>query len=458
MPGYRLRLLGLGLFATAGSGLLALTAVMNSAFAYGGTPPPLLDPGPSVTELMGATGLPIPSTDPFYVDSVEAYIQTFLPGSKPVELFTPEGLYPLTGVKTLPFDTSVSQGVTILNNAITPQLDANIPVGVLGVSQSADISSLEMSALDPAGTPSSLPAYFVLLGDEMNPNGGLLARFPGLNLASIGLPFYGSTPANDFPTVIVTHEYDGFADFCQYPIDVVCDVNAFVGMLYDHSYTAADIDPAFTLPTEGATETTYYMIPAGLPLTELLSAIPVIGTPIADLIGPDLTAIVNLGFGDPLYGYSTGPANIPTPFGLFPSVSDFEEFFKLLASGTETGIKNFLGAFSGHEGTALASLGSPPDPSSGSDPASLVTDFVNAVNTLSSDASTAYSGLLATADFANTLLTSLPAYDVELFVDHLSNPIDAIGLPIAADVGIGTLAGAFELVVLAGSLTGSPLF
>ena len=36
-----------------------------------------------------------------------------------------------------------------------------------------------MRNLDPSGTPSSLPMVFSLLGDPMNPNDGLLARFPG---------------------------------------------------------------------------------------------------------------------------------------------------------------------------------------------------------------------------------------------------------------------------------------
>ena len=45
--------------------------------------------------------------------------------------------------------------------------------GVRG-SQSAIISSLAMSGLDP-----SLPLSFILVGNEMNPNGGFLSRFPG---------------------------------------------------------------------------------------------------------------------------------------------------------------------------------------------------------------------------------------------------------------------------------------
>jgi hypothetical protein len=60
---------------------------------------------------------------------------------------------------------------------------------------------------------------------------------------------------------------------------------------------------------------------SGLPLLDPVRAIPVIGKPIADLLQPDLTTIVNLGYGSPTQGWSTGYANVPTQFGLFPHVS-----------------------------------------------------------------------------------------------------------------------------------------
>ena len=67
--------------------------------------------------------------------------------------------------------------------------------------------------------------------------------------------------------------------------------------------------------------------------------IPVIGNPLADPLQPDLTHLVNLGYGDPLQGWSTGPANVATGFGLFPPLSDIEKLPGLLLSGTEQGIQ-----------------------------------------------------------------------------------------------------------------------
>ncbi|WP_343599117.1 PE-PPE domain-containing protein [Mycobacterium sp.] len=460
---------------------MALTSVMNSAFARGDDT--------DIGLVMGGTGQPIPGTD--YVDEVSTtYIapttpfpgqpvfpDTTYPGALANGLFTPEQLYPLTGVNSLPLDTSVSEGVTILNNSIQANLTAGEGSTVFGSSQSAIISSLEMEALDPSGTPSTLPVNFVFIGSEMNPNGGILERFAGLDATSLGINFYGATPADSFTTVSYMAEYDGFADFPRYPIDLLSDLNAFLGV-EDVTYpvTPAQLATAIELPTSGATETTYYMIPTdGLPLAETLRGIPIIGNPIADLLQPDLTYLVNLGYGDPLYGYSTSPANIPTPFGLFPSLTDFEQLPGLLVSGTEQGVHNFIGDFTGsgpHPVTlSLGSLSSLLDPSSGTvsaladplaalsalagDPVSLVSDFGHAVNTLSSAVSTAYGTLLPTADLANALFTSLAAYDAGLFVDNLQagNLLDAVGLPIAADFGVGTFVGGieFDVVVAAAS-------
>ena len=61
--------------------------------------------------------------------------------------FTPEGLYPVTGVHTLLVDTSFAQEEQILDFAIQSQIaaggvDAANPVVVFGWSQSADFSGL----------------------------------------------------------------------------------------------------------------------------------------------------------------------------------------------------------------------------------------------------------------------------------------------------------------------------
>ncbi len=150
--------------ASAISGALeALTAPFRSLLGGGGATPALPGGGGSPTPLVvqpslqgttfglviGGSGEPIPP--PSTVTAALDYfnqIFTVLP-SNANALFTPEALYPLTGVKSLTFDISVAQGVQILDSAIKSTLAANptASVAVFGTSQSAVISSLEMENL-----------------------------------------------------------------------------------------------------------------------------------------------------------------------------------------------------------------------------------------------------------------------------------------------------------------------
>lgn len=409
----------------------------------------------NITFAIGGSGNPTPSHA--YVDAVVSkYVTPNFPGftiANARALFTPEGFYPLTGIKDLTPDVSVATGVKILTEAIHQELHAGNNVAVLGFSQSSVISSLVMQELDPSGTPSSLPVNFVLLGNPMNPNGGILERFAGLTFPSLGQTFYGATPANSFPTKIYTIEYDGFADFPRYPINLLADLNAMAGIYYVHG-TYADLTPeqiatAIPLHTEGDTLTTYYMIPnPHLPLVQPLRAVPFVGNPLADLIEPDLRVLVNIGFGDPAHGYSTTAANVPTPFGIFPPVHAGEVLDALVA-GTRQGITAFLNDITATTLPPLPDLSSitlPPPPSP-----------VGLIDTLASVTSTAYSTLLPTADIATTLLISLPSYDLSLFVEAMSRIasgdiigglIDAIANPIAANTGLLAFGGGIEVFVL----------
>lgn len=430
------------------------------------------DTGETPFYVLGGSGLPTPSTQ--LIDTLQAVYfpavanfagQPTFSNIDPLALTTPEQFYPITGIYQETLASSVSQGVQILNDTIAPQLSDGGAVDVLGASQSAVIASLEMQQLEQ--TDPSANANFVLLGDLMNPNGGIFERFAGLDLSSLGIDFYGATPADDFGTTIYTLEYDGYADFPKYPLDILSDLNAIEGINVVHGdyydLTAADLADAVQLTTSGSTDTTYYIIPVDeLPLLDPIRNIPVLGNPIADLLQPDLTYLVNLGYGDPDYGYSTDPANEATTIGLFPALSEIEKMPGLLLSGAEQGLQNFIGDFTGTGPNPVDfSLASLTDTSSGatsalsdiaaelqnlaSDPSSVITDLADLIST---DLQTAYSTLLPTADIVNDLVTSLPAYDFSLFQENLSNPIEAIGLPIAADLGIGLYLANYEADVV----------
>ena len=228
--------MGLGMVATAGAGFLSLAAMMNSTAAH----------ADDIGLVLGGSGVPIPGMGyvesaaghylfPTYGTNIDFYQAT--PSNPFGEgLFTPEGLYPLTGVKTLPFNypsgsdgfpdssTSVGQGDTILANTIESDIANGNTDTVFGYSQSSVISGLVMQELTDAGIPKA-DVNFLLVADETAPNGGLLSRFDGftpstgpavsdpLNLPSLGIGFDGATPSSDYATNIYTIEYDGFADF-----------------------------------------------------------------------------------------------------------------------------------------------------------------------------------------------------------------------------------------------------
>lgn len=447
------------------------------------------NPLTTFTVVMGASGYPIPAPD--YIAQLSTlFVQPFYTVGNTLGLATPEGLYPLTGIKDLTLDISLARGLTILNNQIQSLATGTNTINVFGYSQSAIIASLEMQALNPTNTPlgSLLPPgvtlNFSLIGDPANPNGGLLSRFPGLSLPSLGLTFGTATPDNSFPTQIFTIEYDGFGDFPQYPINVLSDLNAFLGIVELHGtypfFTPQQVGSAIELTnTVGTPLTHYFILPTqNLPLLDPVRAIPVIGNPIADLVQPDLRVLVDLGYGSTTQGWSPDPPNVPTPFGVIPPVSP-GAVLAALAAGTQQGIGAFAGDINaGIAGfpsslpnlslpdlTSVLGVGGPYSMASGmtsalSSPDSVIAALQSAntriTNALTDAGATAYATLLPTADIATALAVSAPSYDLNLFLsgveqivngDPTGGLIYAFGAPIAADVALATLAGGFEFRV-----------
>ncbi len=420
-----------------------------------------------VALIMNGSGFPVPA--PTYLNAVNnLYIQLRDPGATPVPLTTPEGLYPLTGVNSLPVGNSIAQGVATLNNAILQQIAAGNHVDVFGYSQSSTISSLVMSQLAAEHVPSS-DVSFILVGDPSNPNGGFLERFVGLSVPTLGISanLTGATPSNLYPTAIYTIEYDGFADFPRYPINLLSDLNAFAGVAFDHTayanLTPQQISGATDLGTYG--DTTYYMIATNnLPLLEPLRWIP-FGNPLADLLQPDLKVLVDLGYGSTTQGWSPGPPNVPTPFGLFPTNINPANVVTALAQGIPEGVTNAISDLQTGQLTNYSSLQGLFDatytlgltPSEHPTPTQLlgaVATYFNAdvptapitlasspadiVNTLTSVASTDISIVNPAVSTALAVGVSLPNYDASLFLNNLQtgNLLAAVGDPIAADTAL----------------------
>ncbi|MBV8178735.1 MAG: PE-PPE domain-containing protein [Mycobacterium sp.] len=423
-----------------------------------------------------------------YLDAADTlYLQPRDFTGTPQALDTPEGFYPTTGVNSLTADASEAQGAQILDGAITGRIadgnvDAANPVVVFGYSQSSALSTFTMQQLQADGVPSD-DVHFVLVGDTAAPNGGLLERFDlsdfpssDLTVPSFGVTFGNPTPDDLYPTDIYTLEYDGFADFPQYPIDPLSDLNAFAGMIYEH-LTYLDLDPGQiqnaipleTLQSAGGTLTDYYMIGVqDLPLLDPLRLIPFVGNPLADLLQPDVTVLVNLGYGSIADGWSQGPANVPTPFDPFPTDLNWSDILTALVNGVPQGIQAAIADLENPDNYQIPSLLDNPtlaplvdaasssglidtlQPTSleltqallgGSFPvsdATLLSPPADLVNDLASTLSADYAALLPIADTINALTTSLPAFDASLFSDQLGagDLLGAIGDPIAADVAL----------------------
>lgn len=170
---------------------------------------------------------------------------------------------------------------------------------------------------------------------------------------------------------------------------------------------------------------------------------------------PDLKVIVNLGYGDPYHGYSTSPADVRTPFGLFPDVSP-ATVVEALAAGTQQGIHDFtaeLQALAAQPFT-LPSF-APPQPADLMATLAALPSPEKIVNTAATVISTDYAVLLPTADTLLAFATTMPLYDSQLFLSQLAqgNLINAIGYPLAADVGLITIAGIVEFLVIAKAIS-----
>ena len=431
---------------------------------------------PELGLIVGGSSISVPQWIPGYISNANAlFIQRILPGAQSFGVFTPEGLSPIySGVKSLTLDASVAQGRFMLDTYIQGALKTfNIAdtVAVYGESQSSTIAGFVMQDLQAAGIPAN-DVKFTLVGNPSNPDGGLLERFNGLTLPSLGITFSGATPPDTpYQTQIWTQQYDGFADFPKYPINFLADLNAFLGIQYVHptyrGLTDSILNNAIQLPTthDYHGDTTYYMIPESslpyphnyLPLLRPLLDLPVIGKPLADLLQPDLSQIVNLGYSNPMnLGWDSGQANVPTTFGLFPPLSQIGTALGNMGPGAQQGFNAMMHDFSQEFVGAMAqpvipltNPWAPLTPTGHTSAPSLPTlpSPVNVVNAVTGSVSAAYSTLLPMADLATALGINMPMYDATLFVENLTNPLYAIGLPVAADVGLVTLAGGIAAMV-----------
>lgn len=475
-----------------------------------------------------------------YMTGVAPWIQFHTNSAFLTPLGTPEGLYPTTGIKDLPADFSMARGIQGLYNTLFGPagfVTNGQNVTVLGYSQSSGIISNMLQQLVAQGSPGKSQLSFTLLGDPSAPNGGFFTRFPGFTMAALGgggaQNSLGNTPTpvnSGYHVNVFSQQYDGITDLPRYPINILSDLNAIIGIVTTHSQypdiitASGQLTPGHQMIELPVSPTTaargldhYYMITSNdLPLLDPLRAIPIIGKPLADLLQPNLTYLVNLGYGNPNFGFSTSYADVVTPFGGLPPIpadffsaqlalagqglhaftSDISAMLPTLPSAPFTGFSlpdfslnnqtnpgiSLLTALSGL-GTTVAPVNLPTLTLPTINGATIngflnstINNLVNANSRISylagSISTDIYSIALPTADLINGAVVSLPSYDVTLFLQGIqefingdpAGLVNAIIKPIAVDTAMYPLQMLFffnvlgnQIQLISDAISGNPL-
>ena len=223
-----------------------------------------------------------------------------------------EPLWKLSGIFDLSIDQSVAAGVPLLEQEIARHPGDHLII--FGYSQGALVALVEkekLAAQFPEGTDAP-DISFVLIGDPRTPNGGLYSRFPGVPIPIFGTSTGPEPTDTQFHTDVYTRQYDGFADFPLYPVNLVSTANAVLGLGYSHGFyfSPAPDDPPAVVTTTG--DTVYHFQPVNdLPLFGPLRTVGV-PEPVIDVVEPVARVIVEQGYD------RTIPPGTPTPARLVP--------------------------------------------------------------------------------------------------------------------------------------------
>ncbi len=249
-----------------------------------------------------------------------------------------EPLWKLTGLFDLTANQSLKMGADDLEAAVVAHGSDDLVI--YGLSQGAGVANVVKKRLaqqypDPATAPD---ISFVLSGDPNMPNGGLMSRFGGAYIPILDFPFNGPAAIDTpFPTVEISRQYDGFTDFPLYPLNVIADLNALMGVVYLHTNfldVSLPEDPTTSPAYQGTHgDTTYYFFQTqDLPLFAPLRAM---GVPekLIDVVEPFFRVIVEAGYDRTIKPW------VPTPARLIPSIAP-GKFAAELAGAINEGIDN----------------------------------------------------------------------------------------------------------------------
>ncbi len=247
---------------------------------------------------------------------------------------------PLPGRWT--YEASQQQGVHNIDGAVgdvLPTLDPGEKAVAFGYSSSANVMVREMRQLinQPGGPTATGQLEFFLMGNPNRPNGGILQRFAGLYIPLLDIRLDGSTPVDTpYEVTDISWEYDTAADFPNYPINLLADLNSLLaGPLLHGNYYPADFNGPRAFPDTTVGNITYITLePPHLPL---LMPLYELGFPKAllDLVEPTLTVMVDWG-----YNRAISPGT-PQRAQLIPRINPIKAVVDLADSVVE-GVHNFI--------------------------------------------------------------------------------------------------------------------
>ncbi|HEX5144745.1 MAG TPA: PE-PPE domain-containing protein [Mycobacterium sp.] len=286
---------GLAGAAIAGSALLGTTSTLQSAQV-------VLTDTAQAYYLRGTDIGRFPPDAEFaaYVDSViNVTAGPHLPAQK---INYPASFWPVSaGYLSAPtYNASVHTGLQAAHAALDGQSGAI----VFGYSQGAVVATEYKRQAGAVGDT------YVLLANPNRPNGGILERFSGITIPILGISFNGATPTGGDVTYDIARQYDGWADFPKYPLNLLADINALMGIAYLHGTYDLQVDPA-VLDDPSKTDrqqygsTTYYLIHTDL-LPLLMPLQGLIPEPILKAIDAPLRVLVELGYDRKNYGAAAG--------------------------------------------------------------------------------------------------------------------------------------------------------
>jgi PE-PPE domain len=361
------------------SPLAALVQLLGTtALIMGGTQHPLVDPTVRLPDVDGLSSYGLAESGLSGVDGqpagyVEAaltkYIEPAGRADEPynvVAVWTPEEFWPAFGSST--FDASVRTGLDNVDRCVHaepctahvyPSEEPGPADGyaVFAYSQSARIASLEKARLIAeyrAGEdPSAQHAVFIMIGNPSRGNGGILQRLEGLHIPILDVTFDGASPTDSpvvdgdylYPTVDIARQYDGWADFPVYALNLLADANAIAGIAYLHGdyFTGTAANPVAGQPYlyQGQVgDTNYYMLATKrLPILLPLAAIGV-PDPILAVLDAPLRELIEQGYERDV------PPGVPTRVKLVRLSNPVTDVVNL-AVATATGLDDGLSLAAG---------------------------------------------------------------------------------------------------------------